>query len=351
MRASVKRARQYVGRYLAALRLHLATLRLPRSAPRLITVTTGQHRYTLRTVALSMARNGIRHERWSYSKLFSRWHLPRAVYILADFDRLHPWQIELAGIFRQRLIDDGMTVLNDPRRFVPRAALLKRLYREGINSFTCWLPAEGEMPDRYPVFLRTIHAHRGVESELLNNEAEARKALEHALSKGRVQCDLVFVEYAAEAAPGSGKFRKHACYGVNGTMIRALTVTDEGWVAKNGTLGAATPEDYDRDLAEHHDYPHRSLMERVFEVSGVEFGRVDFGMVRGRPEIYEMNCNPYIAWGRPHPNPARREADKLVSEQLVETLVNLPFPKPGRSIKVFDIMPRVGLFRKAFRQP
>lgn len=340
MQASVK----LIGQYLTA-------MRLPRHAPRLISVTTGLHGGTLRAVSLSLAARGIRHQRWSYRKLFSRWRLPRAVYIFTDFDRLHPWQIELAARLRQRLLEQGMTVLNDPGRFVPRAALLKRLNREGINSFTCWLPVEGEMPERYPVFLRTIHAHRGIESDLLHNEAEAMAALEHALSNGRVLCDLVFVEYAAEAQPDSGKFRKHACYGVNGTMIRALTVTDDGWVAKFGTIGAATEEDYAHDLAEHKNYPHEALMKRVFELSGVDFGRVDFGIVGGRPEIYELNCNPYIKWVQSHPSQTRLEADRIIREQLLDALCALPFPKPGRRIGVFDIMPRLGPRRWAYGQP
>lgn len=333
------------------IRQYLAVLRLPRRAPRLISVTTGLHGRTLRAVALSLAERGIRHERWSYRKLFSRWHLPRAVYIFTDFDRLHPWQIELAAKLRLRLVEQGMTVLNDPGRFVPRAALLKRLHREGINSFTCWLPVEGEIPERYPVFLRTIHAHRGVESGLLHNETEAHEALEDALKKGRVLCDLVFVEYAAEAEPDSGKFRKHACYGVNGTMIRALTVTDDGWVAKHGTLGAATEQDYARDLAEQTSYPHTALMKRVFELGGLEFGRIDFGMVGGQPEIYEVNCNPYVRWVTSHPSQARLEADRIIREQLLDALCALPFPKPGRRIGVFDIMPRLGPRRRAYGQP
>ncbi len=330
---------------------YLKALHMLRRPPHLISVTTAPHGRTLHTVELSLAARGIRHERWSYAELFSRWQLPRAVYILTDFDRLHPWQIEVAAKLRRRLLDRGLTVLNDPGRFVPRAALLKRLHREGINSFTCWLPVEGEIPKRYPAFLRTVHAHRGVESGLLHNETQALEALETALKNGRVLCDLVFVEYAAEAEPNSGKFRKHACYGVNGTMIRALTVTDDSWVAKNGTIGAATEQDYARDLTEQLSYPHTTLMKRVFELAGLEFGRIDYGIVGGRPEIYELNSNPNVHWGTSHPSQVRMEADRIISEQFLDALCALPFPKPWRNVGVFNTMPRLVSRRRDYGQP
>lgn len=329
----------------------LALASVPPGAPRLISVATGGHCGTLRAVAHDLARRGIRHERWSYRKLFARWRLPQAVYVLTDFDRLHPWQIELAARLRARLVDEGLSVLNDPRRFLPRHALLRQLYRAGINSFTCWLPAEGEWPARYPVFLRTIHAHRGVESGLLQTEAEAAAALDAALARGRVLCDLVFVEYAAEPDPDSGKMRKHACYGVAGTMIRALSVTEEGWMAKFGTVGAARAQDYAADLAEQGDYPHADLMRRVFDLAGADFGRIDFGLVRGRAEIYELNTNPYIAWNRAHPNPDRMAVDRLIRSQLLDALSALPYPARGRGVGVRDLIARFTPDRHAPGQP
>lgn len=323
----------------------------PQGLPQLISVATGHHSYTLKTVAEALGERGLRHERWSYARLFSAPRLPRAVYILTDFDRLHPWRIELAGRIHQRLTEAGLTVLNDPRRFVPRTALLRRLYREGLNCFTCWLPAEGEMPERYPVFLRTIHAHRGTESGLLYDATEAEAALERAMAEGRVLSDLTFVEFAAAPSPDSGKFRKHACYGVAGRMIRALTVTDDNWLAKSGVVGAATEADYARDLEEHRDYPHAALMRRVFALAGAEFGRVDFGLVEGRPAIYELNTNPHIRWGNPHPNADRNAANALIRDGLLAALAALPRPDPGPPVDMTDVLPRDPAHPDVYAQP
>ncbi len=42
-------------------------------------------------------------------------------------------------------------------------------------------------------------------------------------------------------------------------------------------------------------------MRPVFEIAGVEYGRVDFGLVDGRPQIYEINSNPDVKL-RPKPS-------------------------------------------------
>jgi len=309
--------------------------------PHLISITSAGHDYTLRCVSEALAARGLRHELWTYPQLFRAQQLPRSAYIFTDFDRLHPWQIELAARFHARLRQQDQTVLNDPRHFVPRTALLRRLHHAGINRFTCWLPGEAERPDRFPVFLRTIHAHRGVESGLLHDPTAAEQALERALDRGLVICDLAFVEYAAEPSDGSGRFRKHACYGIDGRMIRALSVTDTGWVAKHGILGAASEDDYANDLAEHLSYPHGGLMREVFTLAGVEFGRIDYGMVAGRPQIYEINTNPAIAWTGSHPSADRIEVDRLIREEIIEALAELSGSRGvGAAIDVSDLVPQ-----------
>lgn len=318
--------------------------------PRLITVTSEDRAATL-DLANQLAARGIRHERWTYRHLFSARRLPRASYILTDFDRLLPWHVELAGRLYCRLSESGLTVLNDPRRFVPRWALLRRLNRAGINSFNCWLPAEGDWPNRFPVFLRTIHSHRGVESNLLQGPAEAETALQEALNRGRILSDLVFVEYSAEPTRDSGKFRKHACYGVGGRMIRAMTVTDEAWVAKIGILGAASDAEYAADLAAHRADPHALVMRRAFELSGMDFGRIDYGLVRGRPQIYELNTNPWIRWNTTHPNADRRTAEGLVQNEFIDALCNLPVSERRGAVDVRDILPRGRKRGRTFGQP
>lgn len=323
---------------------------LPRTAPRLITVTSTRQRYTLRSVARSLRAKGIRHERWTYEKLFSKRHLSAAAYVLTDFDRILPWHREMAALIYDRLAENGIPVFNDPRRHLPRDALLKQLYRAGINSFDCWRPAEGEWPARYPVFLRTIHGHRGVESDLLHSEEDAREALTKAMGKGMGLADLVFIEYCAQTDSGTEIFRKRASYMINGRIIRALTVSQSTWVAKLGETGITREEDYLRDHEEQKVDPYADQMQTVFDISGIAFGRVDFGLVNDRPQVYEVNSNPVIGWTKSHPSKTRLKTDRLIRDSVVQALCDIAYPDPSGKVDLSDLWHRWDKGRRGFGQ-
>lgn len=324
--------------------------RLRHRKRRVIAVSSLGHRYTLKALEWPLHDHGVALERWSYCRFLSAKRLPFAVWILTDFDRVHPWILEVAGRFYDRLVAAGCPVLNDPRLALGRAALLRQLHAQGINRFTCWLPALGERPARFPVFLRTLAAHRGVLTDLLPDAPAAEAALALAIRQGHPLADLAFIEYAAEPEGESGVFRKHACHIVGDRIVRALTVTDASWVAKNGVLGAATAAEYASDRAEMDAYPHEALMRRVFALTGTRFGRIDFGMVDGHPQIYELNTNPYIAFDGNHPNADRMATQSIIRTRLVNALVDL-IPPPGRSVNVADVISRRARARRTWGQP
>ncbi len=301
-----------------------------RSRRRLIVLTTKPDRNTFDALIEPVRAYGVVLEVLSYDWLFANRRCPRAAYLFTDFERMDAWSLEKAGKFYKKLKVRGATVLNDPRRFLPRASFLRRMKSEGIINYRCWLPAHGESPDRYPVFLRTLASHRGVASGLLYSKEEALNALRKALARGRTLSDLVFIEYCAEPNSVDGKFRKHACYGVSDTMIRALTMTDSKWIIKYGERGAARREDYERERCELDNYPHEDLMRRVFEIAGADFGRVDFGIVNGRPQIYELNSNPLTPAPLDHPYAIRRESQAVITQRLACALADFA---PAESTK------------------
>ena len=288
-------------------------LRPVNKQPTIVFVATRFHLVTVQELIAPLAETGVRLVLRPFDSFVMAQRLERAAYVLTDFDRVHPWQAELAGKLYQALVDAGLPVLNDPRRFLPRHALIRQLHAEGVNSFTCWLPALGEVPDRFPVFLRTITAHRGPLTGLLDTTQAAQDALGLMLEAGHVLCDLVFVEYRhAPARESDGQRRKHACHRIGAHIIPGLTVTEAGWPVRHGNVNAATPEDYAADLAELDAYPYADALRRAFEIAQCEFGRADFGVVDGKVEIYEINTNPYIGFSSDHPNGDRRATDERV---------------------------------------
>ncbi len=296
------------------------------SARRLIYVCSQDHAYTFGDMPEQLRERGVSGRVLSYEKLWGcRW-LPRGTYVMTDFDRLAPMEHEIAGRLHDHLREAGLPVLNNPRDFRPRDSLLKALHAEGLNGFTCYLPAAGEWPRRYPVFLRTIAAHRGALTDLLHDRAAADAALARALNSGGLMRDLVFVEYAAEPQPDTGSFQKHAAFRVGPHIIRANTVNDAGWMAKTGSEGVASAAQYLAERAEMDAYPHHDYVMRVFELAGMQFGRLDFGIVAGRPQTYEINTNPTMTLTVAHPNATRSETMGLVKSRLASALAEAAQP-------------------------
>jgi hypothetical protein len=293
------------------------------SVRQLIYVCSQDHDYTFNDMPQQLRERGVSGRVLSYEKLWGcRW-LPRGTYVMSDFDRLSPVENEIAGRLHDHLRRVGLPVLNNPRHFRPRDSLLKALHAEGLNSFTCCLPAAGEWPQRYPVFLRTIAAHRGALSDLLHDRAAADTALARAIDSGCLIRDLIFVEYAAEPQPNTGGFQKHAAFRVGPHIIRANTVNDAGWMAKTGSEGVASAAQYLAEREEMDAYPHHDYVMRMFEFAGLQFGRLDFGIVAGRPQAYEINTNPSMTLTATHPNATRSETMGLVKSRLASALADV----------------------------
>lgn len=296
------------------------------STRRLIYVCSRDHAYTFGDLPERLREQGVAGRVMSYERLWGGRLLPRGTYVMTDFDRLSPVEHEIAGRLYDHLRQAGLPVLNNPRHHRPRDSLLKMLHAEGLNGFTCYLPGAGERPQRYPVFLRTIAAHRGTLSGLLHDEAAADVALRGAIDSGFPLRDLIFVEYAAEPQPDTGSFQKHAAFRVGPHIIRANTVNDAGWVAKNGSEGVASASQYLAERAEMDAYPHHHYVMRVFELAGLDFGRLDFGIVAGRPQAYEINTNPTMQLTVTHPNATRSETMGLVRSRLTSALAEMAQP-------------------------
>jgi hypothetical protein len=316
---------------------------------RLVHVATADHRYTLGDIPALLAAQGVTCESWSWDQVFRARRLPRATWILTDFDRLAPGPLEIGGRVHARLTAEGMRVLNDPRRFRNRAQLLRALQAEGINGFGCAWPAAGEWPARWPAFLRTIAAHRGIIGGLLQDRDQAEAAIAAALAKGFALSDLVLVEYAAEPVAETGHFQKHAAFRVGAAYVRANTVNDKRWKAKTGVAGMATDAIYAAERAEYDDWPHAAFVARVFAVAGMDFGRVDFGLSRGRAQAWEVNTNPTMLIKMAHANADRRAALELFRGRLVAALAAETTPATGRSVAVSDLFaPARSLLRRPY---
>ena len=255
---------------------------------------------------------------WSYARLFGKARLPIATYVFGDFDRLSPWELELAARIFRILRAAGAAVLNDPARALQRYALLRKLKAMGKNSFNVWLWETDGAPDRYPVFLRTASAHRGAMSDLLHDAAAVRRAVNEMVEKGIPQREIMAVEFAAE--PIGDVYRKYSVHCVGEQAMTSVSTHDRHWMIKRGVNGVAGERLYreERVLVEENRFANE--IRDIFRLAHIDYGRADFGLVDGRIQVYEINTNPSMRRVKEHPSEDRKFADLLFRERFGQAL-------------------------------
>lgn len=256
----------------------------------IVFVTTERHRYTNRDLVKASAGK-VRGA--TYHEMFKSEYLPRATYVFTDMDRLSPREHEQASRSYRMLKENGIPALNDPARFLGRYGLLRRLHREGINSFNAYRVDSFETPKRWPVFLRAEGDHKRPLSGLIKNQAELDATVARLVDEGAPVGTLLIIEYAAEEVR-PGLYRKLSVFRVGERMVTFTCVHDDQWLVKYGKPAIAPPELYQEEYEMVANNPYGPEMRRIFEVAGLEYGRVDFGLAEGRPQIYEVNSNPDV---------------------------------------------------------
>lgn len=271
----------------------------------------------------------------NYDRALRSHSLPRGTYIFADVDRLGFWELELAARLHRVLAGAGLKVLNDPARVLQRFALLARLHHDGFNRFSVWRVEEQARPTRFPVFLRTQSAHRGVMSGLLHDAAEVEAAIAKALSQGLPIRELMLVEYCAQPV-GENLFRKLATMRVGEAVFSTLCVHESKWAAKYGEMGVANEALYRDEYDIVSENRHGESLRPAFEAAAIEYGRADFSLVDGREQVYEINTNPNHGCIREHPVALRLQTDALYQERLLDATEAIDSPTGGVPVRVDD---------------
>jgi hypothetical protein len=292
-------------------------------------VTTKSHRYTLRRLVADLGRSRCR--QWSYEILFARKRLPGGTWIFTDHERLSMFELSLAAKIATLLEQGGATVLNHPARVRCRHDLLTALKREGINGFSVWRCESMPTPERFPVFIRNEFDHDSSSADLIRSQHDLDATLAQMQRSGVPLVGKLVIEYAgAEVDPGV--WQRFATYRIADAVVAHHNVIDFQWIAKDV-----------KDSARLHSHPHyrdfvanerrfveenlhQDVLRRAFDLAGIDYGRADFSVVDGVPQIYEINTNPKHASRRAleretHPDrlQTQLDADELLRKSILAT--------------------------------
>ena len=304
-----------------------------------------------------------------YEWLIRQRSLPPAVYVFTDRERMDVWQLRVfSGLFRHiNALGPGYRAINDPARMCDRVSLLRTLHTRGLNPFDVY--RLDELPDNitFPVFVRRAFDHGFPFDDLLHSRAALDAVIQRLQAGGEPAAGVIVTEFCgAPVDERSGLYRKLAAYRIDDEVFFFNTGHEPNWNVKYGKHASAPAELYTEEQAFIENNAFQTEVAGVFEAGGIHYGRLDFGLVAGKPVFYEINTNPHISLKpQAHPNPIRQKNIEAGLIKYLEALSKLedttersPRTLAKRGVRVFNhpyIQQRwvrgVGMFNRRLWRP
>lgn len=255
--------------------------------------------------------------------------LPVGTYVFSDVERLLPAEVQLASLVWDQLHAAGARLLNHPTRTLKRYDLLTKLHAMGRNTFGVAHATDRNAALRYPVFVRSEFEHSGSLSDLVSSRKELDRTIAGAVVRGHRLQDLLVVEYC-DSAGDDGLFRKYSAFTIGGRIVPGHMDCSRQWVVKDTDL--VTPP----VLAEERQYletnPHRAWLEETFAIAAVDWGRMDYSLAHGAPQVWEINTNPILILNPGEYGPEHLPTKQFLAGQLGPAIAALDTIPPGPSV-------------------
>lgn len=236
-------------------------------------------------------------------------------YVFTTFDEVRePMRRYVDALATELQAAPGVRIFNDPRRVLRRFDLHAELWRLGRNSFRSFRANADWSAARFPVFVRSEGAHDGSLSPLLHSATDVDTWIGRAVALGRTIDDLLVVELCNTADAG-GWYRKYAAFHVDGRIVPRSLYYGRDWMLK------FAGNDFSMAMArEELEYvqrnPHEEELREIFAIANIDYGRIDYSMLEGRVQTWEINLNPTIGRGL---RPSSRVIDPALRDTREET--------------------------------
>lgn len=281
-----------------------------------------------------------------YADLAFRSTLPRDISLFLDLERLSPALLQLASEAAQVLRQGEVRVLNEPSRVLARYDLLRALHADGVNRFNVYRLDDDRAALSFPVFLRLEKEHQGNLSELLHSAGEVDAAIESATAHGLARDDLLLVEFC-DTADAQGMIHKYSAFMVGDQFLPRHLLFSQKWMIKYPDLVDDEKVSEELEYLQQSPHPHESQVRGVFQRAGIEFGRIDYSMLDGKMEVWEINTNPSMV-PESAISPSRQKTQEIVRRRLrgafqtlLENSANLSGTLPFRPSS--EVQSRLGI--------
>lgn len=307
-------------------------------------LSTRAHEYTWRRsleFAYRLDDQSIRHELLeritllSYEALFELTELAAGTYMFSDLERLSAQQTERAALYWRALANagEGFRVVNHPIRSMRRFELQRHLYAAGINAYDVQRLTEPLRLTRFPMFIRSESGHFIEDmSDLLDSAEAIDQVAQEWIQVGKNREDKIIVEYL-DTRDAQGHCHKYNAILVGNQPIALGRVTDKDWIIKGMRQ---VPPDHD-EVAQHWaDYGEQ--LAAIMNLAHLDYGRIDYAVVDGRVQVFEVNTNPTVGAAEFLLEIARvldsAPSDRRISIELPPAGKRGEKPKKGHSYRI-----------------
>jgi hypothetical protein len=250
-------------------------------------------------IAEYLQQSGRDPARWpktvTYGEIVERGRLSLGTYIFAGLDRLTRTEREIAGQCCEALrrASPDIRLINRPTEVLLRYELLEASFERRRNTFRAHRPWEMNRCRRFPVFVRPEREHLGSLTPRLHNRRELAVALAATVLRGFRLRDLIIVEYCDTADP-CGVYRAYSAVRVGDRIMPKNLIHNRDWITKwDGRLIDADKAREQLEFVEGD--PHAAWLRETFDLARISYGRIDYAVKDGVPQVWEINTNPTLA--------------------------------------------------------
>lgn len=259
---------------------------------------------------------------------------PVGTYVFTDLERLIKPEMRAACKLAERMHarPDAYRVLNDPRRVLGRFRLLSELHAQQLNGFNIHRIGTPTDRIRFPVFLKRDYEHSARGIRLLNDAGELSHALRRLGPLDRLRRHRLMITEYCDVSDDQGRYQKYSAMRLGQCIVPRHILLSDRWLTKKPDLITEEVCGHERRFVET-GRPHDGV-SKAFDIAGIDYGRIDYGLRNGKAQVWEINTNPRLVPARDRIDPKRLDAQTQSAGQVNDALKTLAQPMRGEPIEV-----------------
>jgi hypothetical protein len=260
----------------------------------------------------------------SYDNFLKSRKLNAGTYIFSDIERLPLRTSEWAEKYWLELDNSELSIrlFNNPLKVMRRYELLRNLYENQSHNWNVYYLKELRWPTKYPVFLRRENDHDGPITDLIYNCQDLESEIKLLTQRGYSREDIIITEFC-DTKDSDGIYKKYGAFYLGGKIIRRHVFFSDNWMVKYPKFRE------DKFLKEEMDYiqsdAHEVAIREIFELANIDHGRIDYGLVDGKIQVWEINTNPHMVYFEEKDDP-RSEVNSIFFRKYVNALEEIDLP-------------------------